>query len=71
MVATGMSPAETIRAATVIGSENIRMQDQIGTIEAGKLADIIAVKGDPLEDVTLLENSIAFVMKDGKVFKNE
>ncbi|GGY40598.1 Xaa-Pro dipeptidase [Parvularcula lutaonensis] len=69
MVDAGMTEEEAIRAATVVGSQNIRMEDKIGTIEAGKLADIIAVEGDPLSDIELLQTAVNFVMKDGEVFK--
>ncbi|MCQ8184372.1 metal-dependent hydrolase family protein [Parvularcula maris] len=69
MVEAGMTPEEAIRAATVIGSQNVSMEDKIGTIEEGKLADIIAIDGDPFEDVTVLEDSVVFVMKDGEVAK--
>ena len=70
MVEAGFTPEEAIRAATVIGSEHIEMSDQIGTIEAGKMADIIAVNGDPLEDIEELLD-VDFVMKDGTVFKDK
>ena len=66
MVKWGMTPAEAIRAATVTGSELLGMQGTIGTIEAGKLADIVAVPGDPLKYVTLL-GKVDFVMKGGAV----
>jgi imidazolonepropionase-like amidohydrolase len=69
MVEAGMSPTEAIRAATVIGAENIGMSGKIGTLQKGKLADIVAIEGDPMEDVELLETSVAFVMKDGKAHK--
>lgn len=70
MVQYGMTPAEAIRAATVTASELLRMQDQIGTIEPGKFADVVAVPSDPLADVSALEH-VNFVMKDGVVYKNE
>lgn len=66
MVDWGMTPAEAIRAATVTASELLGMQDQIGTIEVGKLADIVAVPGDPLKDITVLQK-VDFVMKGGVV----
>jgi len=66
MVKWGMTPAEAIRAATVTASELLGMQDTIGTIEAGKLADIVAVPGDPLKDISLMEK-VDFVMKGGVV----
>jgi imidazolonepropionase-like amidohydrolase len=68
MVDWGMSPAEAIRSATVTASELMAMQNQIGTIEVGKLADIIAVSGDPLKDITALQK-VDFVMKGGVVYK--
>src|SRR5437016_4469019 len=54
MVNWGMTPAQAIHSATVTASELLGMQGQIGTIEVGKLADIVAVPGDPLKDITLL-----------------
>ncbi|NNU14861.1 amidohydrolase family protein [Parvularcula sp. ZS-1/3] len=69
MVSAGMTPAEAIRSATVVGSKNIRMENDLGTIETGKFADIIAVKGNPFENVELLEDQVVFVMKGGEVFK--
>src|SRR6185437_15432628 len=68
MVEWGMTPAEAIHAATVTASELLGMQNQIGTIEIGKFADIVAVPGDPLQDITALEK-VDFVMKGGVVYK--
>ena len=68
MVKYGMTPKQAIRAATVSGSELLKMQDQIGTVEAGKFADIVAVQGDPLADISILQK-IDFVMKGGKVYR--
>ena len=68
MVDWGMTPAEAIRSATVTASELLGMQDQVGTIEVGKYADIVAVPGDPLKDVTILQK-VDFVMKGGVVEK--
>lgn len=65
----GMPPADVIRAATVNAAELLGWQDRIGTLEPGKFADIIAVSGDPLADVTELER-VQFVMKGGEVVKN-
>ncbi len=67
MVKWGMSPAEAIRAATIGNAELFGLKDQIGSLTAGKRADIIAVNGDPLKDVRELED-VDFVMKDGAVF---
>jgi imidazolonepropionase-like amidohydrolase len=68
MVKWGMTPAQAIRSATELASVLLGMQDKIGTIEAGKFADIVAVPGDPIKDVTLLEH-VDFVMKGGTVYK--
>lgn len=68
MVKFGMTPAQAIRAATVTASELLGEQDSLGTIEAGKLADIVAVPGDPLADVTVMEK-VDFVMKGGTIYK--
>jgi imidazolonepropionase-like amidohydrolase len=69
MVEYGMTPLNAIRSATIRGSQLLRMEKQIGTIEPGKFADIIAVKGNPLEDISALKN-VVFVMKAGKVEKS-
>ncbi|MEO8166845.1 MAG: amidohydrolase family protein [bacterium] len=69
-VLAGQTPMEAIRSATVISAEALNMQNDVGSIEPGKFADIIAVSGNPLNDVTILEK-VSFVMKDGKVYKNE
>jgi len=70
MVEAGMPPMEAIVSATKTAAELINMDDKLGTINAGKLADIVAVKGDPLADIALLEN-ITFVMKDGVIYKQD
>jgi len=66
MVKFGMTPAQALRAATASAAELLGEQDSLGTIEAGKLADIVAVPGDPLSDVTVMEK-VDFVMKGGVV----
>jgi len=68
MVKFGMTPAQAIRAATSNAADLIGRSKDVGTIEAGKYADIIAVDADPLADVRSLEH-VAFVMKGGKVYK--
>jgi imidazolonepropionase-like amidohydrolase len=68
MVRYGMTPIEAIQAATVNGAELIGWPDDVGSIEAGKYADIIAVRGNPLDDVSVLED-VRFVMKGGRVYK--
>jgi len=69
MVDAGMTPMQAIKAATMVASEMLGMQDKLGSVEPGKFADIVAVPADPLSDVTVLEH-VGFVMKDGKVYKN-
>ena len=66
----GMTPMQAISTATVAASELLGWSDKMGTVEAGKWADIVAVSGDPLKDVTELER-VGFVMKGGVVVKNE
>jgi imidazolonepropionase-like amidohydrolase len=66
----GMTPMQAIRSATVVPAEMLGWSDRLGTIEAGKLADIVAVSGDPLSDIKELEH-MKFVMKEGSVYKNE
>jgi imidazolonepropionase-like amidohydrolase len=65
----GQTPMEAIRSATVSASELIGRGNDAGSLEPGKRADLIAVKGDPLSDVRVLEN-VSFVMKEGKVYKD-
>ncbi len=64
MVRFGMTPEQALRSATVVAAELIGVSDRVGTLEAGKVADIVAVKGNPLEDVTRLEH-VDFVLKAG------
>ncbi|PYX42841.1 MAG: hypothetical protein DMG83_19455 [Acidobacteria bacterium] len=68
MVKWGMTPAQALRSATTSAAELLGWSDQVGSIEAGKFADIVAVPGDPLADVSQLEK-VDFVMKGGKVYK--
>jgi imidazolonepropionase-like amidohydrolase len=66
MVKLGLTPMQSIQAATVNAADLLGWSDRVGSIEAGRFADIIAVTGDPTSDVTLLEH-VAFVMKGGEV----
>ena len=66
----GMSALDVIRAVTVNAAEMLGWGDRIGTIEPGKFADLVAVAGDPIADITELEH-VRFVMKDGQVVRNE
>jgi imidazolonepropionase-like amidohydrolase len=68
MVEYGMTPAQALHAATVSGAELVDMRSQIGSVEPGKLADLIAVSGNPLSDIRVLQN-VRFVMKEGVVYK--
>ncbi len=68
MVENGMEPMAAIVSATSSGAELLGLSATTGTIEAGKLADIIAVRGDPLADISVMER-VVFVMKGGEVFK--
>ena len=69
LVEAGLSPMEAILSATVTASEHVMMDSDIGTIEPGKFADIIAVSANPLDDITALEN-VAFVMQGGEVYSD-
>jgi imidazolonepropionase-like amidohydrolase len=70
MVKLGLTPMQAIQAATVNAADLLGWSDRIGAIEPGHFADIIAVRGDPVNDVTELER-VRFVMKGGMVVKNE
>jgi imidazolonepropionase-like amidohydrolase len=69
MVRYGMAPMAVIRAATMVAAELLGWQNRIGSLESGKFADLIAVSGNPLADITELQR-VKFVMKDGKIIKN-
>lgn len=69
MVEFGMTPLQALQAATINSAQLLGQRDNLGSITAGKLADIVAVPGNPLEDISVMEN-VLFVMKDGEVFKN-
>lgn len=68
MVRYGMTPMQAIQSATSNAADLLGHSDVIGSIKPGKFADIIAVNGDPLQDISLIEH-VQFVMKDGKVYK--
>ncbi len=70
LVQTGMTPMRAIQAATVEAANLIGHPEKIGSITAGRLADVVAVSTDPLQDITALEK-VAFVMKSGVVYRNE
>jgi len=66
----GLKPAQAIQSGTIINAEALGWQDQIGSVEKGKYADLVAVSGDPLADITELQR-VKFVMKGGKVIRND
>jgi len=68
MVKYGMTPIQAVRTATTSAAELLGMQNDVGSIAAGKYADLVAVKGDPLADIALLQK-VDFVMKGGEVHK--
>jgi imidazolonepropionase-like amidohydrolase len=69
MTGLGMAPIDALMSATSVDAELLGVQDKLGTLEKGKLADVIAVPGDPTTDITATER-VSFVMKDGKIFRN-
>ena len=68
MVEGGMVPMEAIRSATLVAATFLEIDDRVGSVQVGKAADLIGVRGDPLKDVTVLER-VEFVMKNGVPFK--
>ena len=70
MVDLGMSPMDALRAATSVDGELFGIAQKVGTLEKGKLADIVAIPGDPTSDISATER-LVFVMKEGKIVKNE
>lgn len=69
MVKYGMTPMQAIQAATSNAADLLGHSTELGSIKAGKYADILAVEGDPIADIRLLED-VKFVMKDGKIYKH-
>ncbi len=65
-----MTPARAIQSGTIVNAEALGWQDQIGSVDQGKYADLVAVSGDPLADITELQR-VKFVMKGGKVIRND
>lgn len=70
MVALGMRPVDALRAATSVNAQLFGIADRLGTLEAGKIADVIATPGDPTQDIRQTER-VFFVMKEGVVYKND
>jgi imidazolonepropionase-like amidohydrolase len=69
MVDLGMAPIDALRAATSIDADLLGISAKVGTLEKGKLADIVAMPGDPTTDITVTER-VSFVMKEGKIVKS-
>ena len=70
MVEGGMPPMVAIQSATSVAAKFLRIDDRHGTLAAGKQADIVAVPGDPLDDITAMER-VNFVMKAGEIVRND
>ncbi|HEX4421140.1 MAG TPA: amidohydrolase family protein [Kofleriaceae bacterium] len=70
LVGLGMKPLAALRSATSVDAKLLGVDDKLGSLEAGKLADVIAVPGDPAADITAIEK-VFFVMKDGVVYRND
>jgi imidazolonepropionase-like amidohydrolase len=70
LVADHVTPLSALKAGTSVDADLLGLGSQVGTLERGKLADIVAVPGDPLRDITATEK-VLFVMKDGKVYRND
>jgi len=68
MVEAGMPVMDAIRSATMVPAKYLGIDDKLGSLEAGKIADIVAVPGDPIADVHTLEH-VSFVMKEGVIYK--
>ena len=70
LVSRGMSPLDALRTATLNAADLLGWSDRAGSVEVGKWADLIAVEGDPLADITTMQR-VKFVMKGGAVYENE
>jgi len=68
MVQSGMPEMETIKCATIKAAQMLKVDEEFGSIEEGKWADIVAVPGNPLDDISLMQK-VNFLMKDGAVYK--
>ena len=70
MVQYGMPNIKTIKAATIDTAKLLKIDDTLGSISVGKIADLVAVNGDPIKDISVME-SINFVMKEGEVITHD
>jgi len=64
-----MKPLDAIKSATINSAKLLGVETDLGSLEIGKIADIVAVKGNPLDDISLLQKTF-FVMKNGRIYKN-
>jgi imidazolonepropionase-like amidohydrolase len=71
MVKFGLTPAQAIQSATINAADLIGVKDKIGSITVGKLADFVAIDGNPEQDISVIATKMVFVMKDGKVYLNK
>ena len=70
LVDLGMAPIDALRAGTSVDAELLGIQARVGTLESGKLADIVVIPGDPLQNIRQVEK-IVFVMKEGVIYRND
>ncbi|MFN2598270.1 MAG: amidohydrolase family protein, partial [Pyrinomonadaceae bacterium] len=70
MVSLGMPAVDALKAGTSVDADLLGVSDRLGSLEAGKLADVVAVPGNPVQDIRQTEH-VFFVMKEGVVYKNE
>jgi len=70
LVDLGMPPIDALRAGTSVDAELLGIQDRLGTLESGKLADVVAIPGDPIQNIRQIEK-IVFVMKEGIIYRND
>jgi len=70
LVDLGLPPIEALRAGTSVDAELLGIQDKLGTLESGKLADIVVIPGDPIQNIRQVEKVI-FVMKEGVIYRND
>jgi imidazolonepropionase-like amidohydrolase len=70
MANDGMTPAQSLKAGTSVAADLLGMSDKVGTLETGKFADVVAVPGNPLQNIRVTQ-SVLFVMKDGTVYRND
>jgi len=69
MAADGMTPAQALKAGTSAAAELLGLEDKVGTLKTGMLADVVAVAGDPMTNIKATSD-VVFVMKDGTIFRN-